>query len=99
MVTDATAAITTVVLPGVEYEARVWAVDTDGQASPSVAIHVVTPMAETGDSVPPPAPRNVTFGGATSDGIVLVWTPPTDVSDVVAYNVAGYRGPMGKAGK
>lgn len=88
-----TATLASQISPGTEYELRIAATDTHGRQSPwSDSIDVVTPVAASGDTVPPPAPTDLTAGRPTPDGVPLFWTPPADTSDIVGYNVYGFDG-------
>lgn len=87
-----TVTITANIRSGVEYRFSVSARDVVGHRSNSSGtISVVTPVASTGDTTPPPAPRNLT-ATAVVGGADLSWTAPADSSDVVGYNVYGFDG-------
>ncbi len=87
-----TVTITANIRSGVEYRFSVSARDDVGHRSNSSgSITVVTPVATTGDTTPPPAPRNLT-ATAGIGGADLSWTAPADSSDVVGYNVYGFDG-------
>jgi Cellulose binding domain/Fibronectin type III domain len=87
-----TVTITANIRSGVEYRFWVSARDVVGHRSNSSgSIAVVTPVASTGDTTPPPAPGNLTATAAVG-GAELSWTAPADASDVVGYNVYGFDG-------
>lgn len=73
---------------GTQYFFSVTAHDDVGHVSaPSNTVDVVTPVAVTGDTVPPSAPSGLTKGAQTSAGLPLSWTAATDDVGVVAYDV------------
>jgi hypothetical protein len=87
-----TVTITANIRSGVEYRFSVSARDVVGHRSNSSgSISVVTPVATTGETTPPPAPRNLT-ATAVVGGADLAWTAPADSTDVVGYNVYGFDG-------
>jgi hypothetical protein len=88
-----TVTITNSIRPGKEY--RFWVSARDGlghRSASSNSITVVTPVATTGDTTPPPGPHNLTAGEVTATTVRLSWTAPADTSDVVGYNVYSFDG-------
>ncbi|MGV9370442.1 cellulose binding domain-containing protein [Micromonospora tulbaghiae] len=89
-----TATITTYIQPGRQYSFRVSARDGDGRRSPSTdALTVVTPVTDTGpDTTPPSAPQNLTVGDVTASTATLSWSPSTDDTGVLGYDVYRFDG-------
>jgi hypothetical protein len=88
-----TAVVTANIRPGQEYRFSVSAKDSLGHRSGSSnMVAVMTPVATSGDTTPPPAPSGLTVTGTTTSGVQLSWTAPADTSDVVGYNVYGFDG-------
>jgi hypothetical protein len=87
-----TVTITANIRSGTEYRFSVSARDDLGHRSAASSVAVVTPVSNTGDTTPPPAPGNLTTGSTTGAAAALSWTAPADTSDVAGYNVYGFDG-------
>ncbi len=86
-----TAVVSANIRPITEYHFSVSAKDSLGhRSSSSNAVAVMTPVADTGDTTPPPAPSALTATVATGGTWQLSWTAPADTSDVAGYNVYAF---------
>jgi cellulose binding protein with CBM2 domain/fibronectin type III domain protein len=81
------------IAPTRQYTFYVTAHDSLGHTSGiSNQIEVMTPVSDTGDTTPPPAPGNLSLSNATPTSVQLAWTAPADTTDVAGYNVYGFDG-------
>ncbi len=87
-----TATVTANIQPLAEYRFYVYAKDAQGHTTSSDPLELVTPIADTGDTTPPPAPTHLTATGYDGVSVQLSWTPPADTSDVTGYNVYSFDG-------
>ncbi|MGX6600876.1 cellulose binding domain-containing protein [Micromonosporaceae bacterium Da 78-11] len=89
-----TVTITSNIRAATQYAFRVSARDVTGQNSPvSNSVTVVTPATDTGpDVTPPSAPTGLKSTGVTSAGAALSWSPSTDDTAVVGYDIYRFDG-------
>ncbi len=88
-----TATITTDIRPGYQYTFMVTAHDGLGhRSSGSNTVVVVTPVATTGDTVPPSAPTGLRADPANGPSTTLTWSPSTDNVAVTGYSVYRFDG-------
>ena len=88
-----TVTITNGIRPTGQYRFWIAARDVVGhRSSSSSTLTVVTPVANTGDTTPPPGPHSLTAGDVTATTVQLSWTAPADTSDVAGYQVYSFDG-------
>jgi hypothetical protein len=88
-----TATITAEIRPGQQYRFWVSAHDDLGHRSGSSALlTVVTPVATSGDTVPPAAPTGLVADPSNGPTTTLTWSPATDNVGVTGYNVYRFDG-------
>ena len=88
-----TATVTTDIRPGQQYTFQVSAHDDLGHRSGgSNQVVVVTPVTDTGDTVPPAAPTGLRADPTNGPSTTLTWSPATDNVAVTGYNVYRFDG-------
>ncbi|WP_433041346.1 cellulose binding domain-containing protein [Dactylosporangium sp. CS-033363] len=91
--TVTTATITANIRPGQQYRFWVSAHDDLGHRSGSSnQVVLVTPVATSGDTVPPGAPTGLAANPTNGPSTTLTWSPSTDDVAVTGYNVYRFDG-------